>query len=226
MSRELVPTNSPSSETLEGTIITAGEIAAKANTIRAREYDNAYTFADAMREQRPQRVFSYAEATFDGNRQQVSFMGTDRSMHGYGAVVHTREEQIAMTNTIWSAIEEIEASEADGKINYDPQSGHIYQIFEADETTNEADGYAAQVNNWLTAVGETVADTTNETGYVQYLANANATTTVDFTRGNLHMVTTLNSRAGHDIHTVQAAFPDVALQDNAPVVRWQQFIQS
>jgi hypothetical protein len=224
MSQELVPTNSPSSETLEGTIITAEKIA-RANTIKAHEYNNPYAFADAMREQRPQRVFSYAEVTFDGSRQQVSFMGTDRSMHGYGAVVHTREEQIAITSTIWGAIEEIKASEADGKINYDPQSGDIYQIFEADETTNEADGYAAQVNNWLTAVGEALADTTDETGYVQYLGNANATT-VDFTRGNVHMVTTLNSQAGHDIRTVQAAFPDVALQDNAPVVRWQQFIQS
>lgn len=187
----------------------------------------AYSTALAIRQEQPDRVFSFTHANFLMVSTAVSFRDKVNRVHLYEAILSGEKAQ-EITGKLWNAIDESEAQEADGVIKVDPESGDVYFVYET-EDPDVQEKLDRQMNAWRKDVGK-ILDTRignddddvilQRDGYFQYLKVDDENIVVDFTSGKEHRVTVLKPKEGYPLDFVSSTFPGHMYQDNSPVVRW------
>lgn len=215
---ELTPFPAAQQEIAEDPVVLVGEVHDPidiADIDPFTGHDSPESFSAALEANPPSRVFSYCADTLFSTEQWAGFVAPDGTAHTFSATLREQADADRLRNTIWAAISRTGTPEVDGMVIRGAEPGEIHQRFESEGDSPK--DHEKQAGNWARAVEEAHAA---EPGYIQYLTDDNGVTIVDFTQGNMHLVTALYASAGQDINTVAALLPGIRLQDNTAIASW------
>jgi hypothetical protein len=158
------------------------------------EHSTFDSMAEAIRAERPERVFTYADDLVNIVNAKTSFVDAAGNIHYHEAIVGNKDE----VKNLDAALDELHAREHDGYVVIDDETGEVYEYFRADMMEK----FEEVGLGWVTEVN---IENEKRDGYtISYAELEPGVYVVDFSNGTHHMIATISEDFGQSLNWLES----------------------